>query len=84
MLIGFLIPHNKMATLVAFFMRNLPDFKSNSRPLNNGLERNALHIQIQNDLSFSKLFEIWRLDVLWLLGHPTLYKVPNKISCCVL
>ena len=29
-----------MATLVAFFMRNLPDFKSNSRPLNISLEKN--------------------------------------------
>ena len=41
------------------------NFRSNSRPLNINLEGYALHNQIQNDLSFSKLFEICKSDKLW-------------------
>ena len=40
-------------------------FRCNARPLNSGLEKIALHIWIQNDLSFPKLFEIWRLEYFW-------------------
>ena len=60
-----------MATIVAFWC--LPNFNSNSRPLNNGLDKNALHIWIQNDLSFSKLFKIHRSDVKWQLNDPENY-----------
>ena len=45
-------------------------FRSNARPLNSGLEKNALHIWIQNDLSFSKLFEISKLDEKWQVNNP--------------
>ena len=51
----------------------LQNFKSNSRPLNIGLETNALHIWIQNDLSFSKLFEIHKLEGKWLLNNPSVF-----------
>ena len=56
MLIGFLIPHNKMATIVAFCMRNLTDLKSNSRPINNGLEKMVCILSGQNPL-------IWPLHI---------------------
>ena len=44
--------------------------RSNARPLNGGLEKNALHIWIQNDLSFSKLFKICKLDKKWQMNNP--------------
>ena len=45
-------------TLISFGIT--PKFRSNLRPLNINLEKNALQIWIQNDLSFSKLFKIWK------------------------
>ena len=54
----------------------MQNFRSNARPLNGGLEKNALHIWIQNDLSFSKLFEIWKLDEKWQMNIPS----PDEIS----
>ena len=51
----------------------MPNFRSNARPLNSGLEQNALHIWIQNDLSFSKLFEISKLDEKWQVNNPISY-----------
>ena len=54
-------------------------FRSNARPLNSGLEKNALHIWIQNDLSFSKLFEISKLDEKWQVNNPN-ENVPKKIK----
>ena len=65
-----------------FSFEVVQNFRSNSRPLNSGLENNALHIWIQNDLSFSKLFEICKSDVLWLLGHPNHYLSAHNISNC--
>ena len=55
-------------TLISFGIT--PNFRSNLRPLNINLEKNALHIWIQNDLSFSKLFEIWKSDKLWQMNDP--------------
>ena len=51
--------------------KKMPNFRSNLRPLNIDLEKNALHIWIQNDLSFSKRFEIWKSDKLWQMNNPT-------------
>ena len=55
-------------TLISFGIT--PNFRSNLRPLNIDLEKNALHIWIQNDLSFSKLFEISKLDEKWQVNNP--------------
>ena len=63
---------NKMATIVAVFVIFLPNFRSNARPLNRGLEENAWYIWIQNDLSFLNLFEICKLDGLWQVNNPKL------------
>ena len=52
--INFLILRYWMATIVAFWWRYLANFNSNSRPLNICLDKNALRIWIQNDLSFFK------------------------------
>ena len=57
-------------TLISFGIT--PNFRSNLRPLNIDLEKNALHIWIQNDLSFSKLFKIWKSDKLWQMNNPNL------------
>ena len=53
-------------------------FRSNARPLNSGLEKNDLHIWIQNDPSFSKLFEISKLDEKWQVNNPTEQKRHRK------
>ena len=53
------------------------NFRPFSRPLNSGLEKNALHIWIQNDLSFSKLFKIWKSDKKWQLNNPNNYFLYN-------
>ena len=67
-----LAPYRKieMLELLMFSFRIVQNFRPNSRPLNSGLEKNALHIWIQNDLSFSKLFEIWKSDELWQMNNP--------------
>ena len=57
----------------------MPNFGSNARPLNNGLEKNALHIWIQNDLSFSKLFEIWKSDKKWQLNNPSISPMKGNL-----
>ena len=69
---NMLAPYRKieMLELLMFSFRIVQNFRPNSRPLNSGLEKNALHIWIQNDLSFSKLFEIWKSDKKWQLNNP--------------
>ena len=39
-------------------LQMMQNFRSNLRPLNNGLEKIVFLTLVQNDLSFSKLFEI--------------------------
>ena len=56
------------------------NFRPNSRPLNSGLEKNALHIWIQNDLSFSKLFKIWKSVKKWQLNNPRV-KLSSRDTC---
>ena len=71
---NMLAPYRKieMLELLMFSFRIVQNFRPNSRPLNSGLEKNALYIWIQNDLSFSKLFKIWKSDVVYLvLGQPS-------------
>ena len=46
------------------------NFESNARPLNSGLKKMDEGNPTQNYLSFSKLFEIWRSDVVWQMGRP--------------
>ena len=48
-------------TLISFGIT--PNFRSNLRPLNIDLEKNALHIWIQN--------EIWKSGKLWQMNNPT-------------
>ena len=55
----------------------MQNFRSNARPLNSGLEKNALHIWIQNDFSFSELFEIWKSDKKWQMNNPSTYVFLN-------
>ena len=71
---NMLAPYRKieMLELLMFSFRIVQNFRPNSRPLNSGLEKNALHIWIQNDLSFSKLFEIWKSNKKWQLNNPNL------------
>ena len=50
--------------LNVLFWGVMQNFRSNLRPLNNGLEKIVFLTIVQNDLSFSKLFEIWN-NILW-------------------
>ena len=59
---GFFFLHSKSKWTIYIFCMI---FRCNARPLNSGLEKIGLHIWIQNDLSFPKLFEIWRLEYFW-------------------
>ena len=72
---NMLAPYRKieMLELLMFSFRIVQNFRANSQPLNSSLEKNALHIWIQNDLSFSKLFEIWKSDKKWQLNNPNIH-----------
>ena len=67
----YLIGKWNCLSYLVFSLGVVQNFRPNSRPLNSGLEKNALHIWIQNDLSFSKLFEIWKSDKKWQLNNPS-------------
>ena len=66
-------------TLISFGIT--PNFRSNLRPLNIDLEKNALNIWNQNDLSFSKLVKIYKSDILWQMNNPNVRQI--WYGCCV-
>ena len=69
----YLIGKWNCLSYLVFSLGVVQNFRSNSRPLNSSLEKNALHIWIQNEISFSKLFEIWKSDDKWQLNNPIIH-----------